>query len=338
MKVLHVVGLYPSPERPHAQVFVRSQVDSLAAVGVECEVLVLPGRGPLKYLAGRGSVRARLRDDGFDLLHAHYAYCAIPSLGQGLPVVTSFLGSDLYGFPRRDGSFSPAGKALHHALCRYVAGRSAACIVKTERMRRDLAREADVVPNGVDLERFRPLEEGDRQRLRAGLGFAPEARYVLFAADPRRPRKRWGLAREAVALAAARLDFPVELVTVHGRPHEDVAHHLQASDLLILTSSLEGSPNVVKEAMACDLRIVATDVGDTRERLAGVGGCRVTGDDTPETIGAAVAELLSGNESPGGRAAVAPLELAAVAGRVRDIYARVLASSSNGATTRSPGG
>jgi len=324
MKVLHVVGLYPTPERPHAQVFIKTQVDSLTALGVECEVLVLEGRGPLKYLGGRGPVRARLRGAGFDLVHAHYAYCAVPSLGQGLPVVTSFLGSDLYGFPRRDGSFSPVHRAMHQALCRWVADRSAACIVKTDRMRDDLAREAHVVPNGVDLERFRPLGDEERHRLRAELGFAPGTRYVLFAADPDRPRKRWGLAREAVAFAAARLPFPVEVVAVHDRPHEDVARHLQAGDLLILTSSLEGSPNVVKEAMACDLRIVAVDVGDTRERLSGVGGCRVTGNDRPETIGAAVAELLSGDEAPGGRAAVAPLELGAVAGRVRDIYARVL--------------
>ena len=155
MKVLHVVGGYPSPENPHSQVFIKSQVDSLIALGVDCEVLLLRGPGPWKYLAGWTQVRRRTRGAGFDLIHAHYAYCAVPSLHHRLPVVTSLLGSDLYAFPWRDGNETDFDRAVHRALCRYVARRSAAVIVKAARMRDDLGMPAEVVPNGVDADRFR---------------------------------------------------------------------------------------------------------------------------------------------------------------------------------------
>jgi glycosyltransferase involved in cell wall biosynthesis len=114
----------------------------------------------------------------------------------------------------------------------------------------------------------------------------------------------------------------VQLLPVFNQSHDAVARHLQAADALLLTSSLEGSPNIVKEAMAANLRVVSVDVGDTRERLQSVSGCRVTRDDHPATIGAALAELLQSVEPVESREAVLPLELGAVAGRIRDLYVR----------------
>lgn len=144
---------------------------------------------------------------------------------------------------------------------------------------------------------------------------------MIFGADPARTRKRFGLAQAAVDDAAGRVPFPVQLVPVFNQSHELVARNLQAADALVLTSSLEGSPNIVKEAMAANLRVVSVDVGDTRERLQGVSGCRVTPDDQAATIGAALAGVLQSAEPVGSREAVLPLELGAVAERIRELYA-----------------
>ena len=97
---------------------------------------------------------------------------------------------------------------------------------------------------------------------------------------------------------------------------------MQACDALLLTSNLEGSPNVVKEAMASNLRIVSVDVGDTRERLEGVAGCRVLAEDSAESLGGAVADVLRETGEPGGREAVRELGVDAIARRVRGIYRR----------------
>ncbi|MBD3162758.1 MAG: glycosyltransferase [Candidatus Eisenbacteria bacterium] len=328
MRVLHVVADYPTRARPHAQVFVRNQVDSLVAAGVACDVLILRGRSLLKYATGWLQVQSRLRRGAFDLLHAHYAYCGLVSLGHGIPLVTSLLGSDLVGFARRDGSYPALSRVAHRRLARHVAGRSDACIVKSRAMRDRLGLPVHVVPNGVDLDRFEPVDAETRVRLRDELGLPQEAILVLFAGNPRVALKRFPLAEAAVRTAEPRVPRPLHLVPISGRSQDDVVRHMQACDLLLLTSSQEGSPNVVKEAMAAGMAVVAVDVGDTRERLAGVPGCRVTADDRPETIAAALADVITSEESRGGRAAVEPLRIEKVAARIMEIYGEALARRS----------
>jgi glycosyltransferase involved in cell wall biosynthesis len=243
-------------------------------------------------------------------------------------VVTSFQGSDLLGRPRPDGSFSGASRTIHRRLCRYVARRSSASIVKARWMKDVVGQNVHVVPNGVDLATFHPVAPDRRRALRRDLGIREEGAYVLFCASPANPRKRFPLASAAVSHAAGRLGRPVELIVLHGRTHEDVARFMQACDLLILTSTYEGSPNVVKEALACGMRVASIGVGDVRERLERVSGCRVAAGESPEAIGAAVAELLASEEPAGGPEAVAPLEIGAVARRIREIYAGVLSATS----------
>ncbi|MBU8869983.1 MAG: glycosyltransferase [Gemmatimonadales bacterium] len=324
MKVLHVVGGYPTLEKPSHQVFIKTQIDSLVKAGVDCEVLLLKGRGPRKYFFGRPQIRARLLAENYDLIHAHYTYCAFIALGMGLPLVTSFLGSDLYGYPRKDGSFPWLSRAAHIRLSRFVIRRSSVGIVKSEKMMTDLGLPLQIVPNGVDFDRFKPLSKFDRSRLRKDLGLAEGTSYVLFAGNPDLPRKRFDLAEAAVTIAGLSVEFPLKLLVLKNQPHELVVQHMQACDMLILTSSLEGSPNVVKEAMACDLPVVAVEVGDTLDRLTGVPGCRVTADESPSAIGRLVAEVLVSKEICGGREAVGPLEMDLVAGRIKEIYESVL--------------
>lgn len=327
-RVLHVVPGYPSPGNPHSHVFVATQVESLRALGLRCDVLV-PGDGAIGRLARGGRAVRRTLDaaapgDRFDLIHAHHSWSARAAAGHGIPVVLSFLGSDLWAFPWNRDGHGPISRRVNLAIARRGADRAAAVIVKAEWMRRALGRDAHVIPNGVDLRRFRPAGDDERAALRGELGWRADARVLVFGADPARPRKRFALAEAAAADAARRLDAPLELRPVHGLRHDEVARRLRAADLLLFTSDIEGSPNIVKEAMACGLAVVSVDVGDTRERLDGVPGCRLAAD-TPEALGSAVAELLRADEPRGGRQAVAELSLERVAGRVLAVYRSVIA-------------
>lgn len=336
---MHVVAGYPTPEKPHNQAFIKAQVDSLVAAGVDCEVLSLRGKGWRKYVTGPWQVWRARRRSRADLLHAHYSYCAIVCFGQGLPVVSSLLGSDLVGHADRSGRHSALSKGVHRALARLVVARSAACIVKSQRMRAEVGGDARVVPNGVDYQRFRPLPAVERDTVREALGLKPECRYVLFGGDPRRTVKRYPLAEAALAVARGLVPFSVEMKALSGLSHDEVVRYMQACDLLLLTSSSEGSPNVVKEAMAAGMAVVAVDVGDTRERLAGVSGCRVTEADDAGTIGAAIASVLVSNEPREGRAAVASLRSEQVAEQVIAIYKEALVRAGRRAQsegTRSP--
>jgi len=324
LNVLHVVGGFPTPGRPHFQMFIKTQVDSLIAAGINCDVMVLQGQGPRKYIFGRRQVRQTAGIKKYDLIHAHYSYCGWACLSLNRPLVTSFLGSDLYGHPKPDGSFPRWMKQLHILLARHVAKHSTQCIVKSQAMLNDLDRDAHVVPNGVDCRLFKAIPPEDRSTQRVDLGLKEDTRYILFAGDPKLPRKRYSLARDSVAEANRLTQSPLELLPLHGQTHETVIRHMQACDMLILTSSLEGSPNVVKEAMATNLPVVAVQVGDTRERLDGVSGCRVTSDDHPETIGAAIAEVFRRNEPCQSRDAVISLDMPRVAEKIKWIYETAL--------------
>ena len=144
---------------------------------------------------------------------------------------------------------------------------------------------------------------------------------MLFAGSPDWPRKRYALARQAMDLLVKTL--PAELIVAWGAPHSDIPYYMNACDALVFTSMQEGSPNVVKEALACNLPVVSVPVGDVPTRLAGVAGCQLCSDDRPETIAEALADVLHRNDRAAGREAVGSLDERALTERVIDIYRSV---------------
>jgi glycosyltransferase involved in cell wall biosynthesis len=176
-----------------------------------------------------------------------------------------------------------------------------------------------VIPNGVDLDRFRPIP---RSEARNRLGWDEHQPTAIFVGHPEIPVKNFGLAQEVHRrLAVSRPGLQLRVATAE-RP-EDIPVWMSAADALLLTSHAEGSPNVVKEAMACELPVVSTPVGDVPERLAGVDGCRVC---PPEAgaLATALDSAVSHGRAPGARVAVAPLGSDAVAQRVLGVYASVI--------------
>src|SRR5207248_2675126 len=94
---------------------------------------------------------------------------------------------------------------------------------------------------------------------------------------------------------------------------------MNAADVLLLTSISEGSPTVVKEAMACNLPVVTVPVGDVRERLAGVAHCHVV-EPGPEPLADALENVLSSGARSNGRQFAGSLDVAQSARQVAEIY------------------
>ena len=334
LRVLMVVGDYPTESRP-ILTFVASQVDSLRALGVHCEVWNLSelGRGRGKYLRGLTRIRSQVRAD-VDLVHAHFGYCGwIARWQTRRPVVVSFLGVDLLGSRDARGRLSGFGRAVV-GVNRRLARSVDAVIVKSQEMARVLApARTHVIANGVDLEMFRPH---DRRAVRATLGWAPEGHYVLFSNCPHRAIKNFPLARAAVDAAERRLGHAINLVPLCEVPFRSVAKYMSAADALIMTSHSEGSPNVVKEALACNLPVISVPVGDVADLLAGLEGCTVSPRD-PEALARAIADRVTAAAAIDGRSALLArgLDLQSVARRVLAIYTEVLARRANPSPGRS---
>lgn len=319
MKVLIATAIYPTAENPAFGSFVRSQEQFLRSAGIDVDVLVLKGRNR-KLIYPKGIYEIRRRLAGVSLVHAHYAYVgAVARTQWKVPVVLTYHGDDAMGTITEAGTTSRKSRVVA-AGCRRLAHYCDAVIVQSRQMaERFHSGNVHVIPHEVDLETFHP---SDKAAARTELGLSGEKQYVLFAANPAIAVKRFPLAKAAVdKLKVAQPD--VELIIVHREPQTRLALYMSASDALVFPSYQEGSPNIIKQAMACNLPIVATDVGDVREVIGGTQGCHVCDADA-DVFAERLNEILTKPFRTKGRQAVQHLSGPMVAQRIIGLYEEVL--------------
>ncbi len=319
-RILVVTNLWPTESDPGYGSFVQAQMESLRPLGVEFDTLFIDGRASRwNYLRGVRQMRALLRKNRYDLVHAHFGLSGWVARCQlRVPVVVSFMGDDVLGRPRQDGTITPYGRFLQ-ASSFLLARMVAASIVKSQQMKSKLRlASAEVIPNGVDLNAFQPIERNEARR---ALGLDPAKKYVLFPYDPAEQRKRYDLIQAAVAEAQAD-DPTIEILLVRGVPRHRMPLYMNAADVLVLASIFEGSPNAVKEAMAANLPVVAVDVGDVREVIGRTEGCFIVPREV-KPMAAKILEVCRRAERTRGREAMARLAIGKVAERVVEVYAKV---------------
>lgn len=334
-RILMVTGIYPTARRPHAGTFIRPIVETLRARGHTVDVLCPgPAPAPLRYLWAALQVFFRTLSGRYDIVHGHYGlWCLAARLQWRAAVVSAFLGDDLLGTITAAGGYSRKSLLIVGAS-RWLCRVSHAATVKSEQMKQAAGCEDVVVlPDGVDFTRFYPLP---RDEVRATLGWEQGRYYVLFANNPAIPVKNIALAQAALRCLAAR-GIRAELVVIHGQSQEQVMRYMNASNTLILPSLAEGAPNVVKEAMACNVPVVATAVGDVAQVIGQTTGCSVCSHDAEElAVGLERALLYAGPTT--GRSAIAHLEISVIIERVLDLYRQALAKKSRDKGVFSQGG
>jgi teichuronic acid biosynthesis glycosyltransferase TuaC len=321
LRVLMVTSGWPPPGQPHTTHFIKRQAESLRAAGVDVDVFHSRGNGSLaNYLRAWLRIQPRLSRRKYDLLHAQWGQSGLLALPKRLPLIVTYRGGDLHGKVDPTGRQTIQGRVLQW-LCRIVARRADAVLLVSAHMQQflDPGTPVHIIPSGLDLDLFRLIPQDEARR---HLGLPMNRRLVLFAGNPSAHRKRYTLAREAVDLVNRSL--PVEMIVAWGRLFEDMPYLMNACDALVFTSMLEGSPNVVKEALACNLPVVSVPVGDVPERLRGVQGCELCPDDQPATIAAALERVLRRGGRCNGRNAVATLDENLMAQRVIAIYRSAL--------------
>jgi len=324
LRVLMLTSEWPTSEHPEWTPFLVHQVWRLREAGIE--IIVFPFRGnkkPLNYLTAWWKLRQQQDIKKFDLIHAQFGQSGLLALPKRIPLVVTFHGSDLLGDVGADGRYTARGKLLQ-LLSRFIAGIADQNILVAGHLANCLPPKIPyhVIPCGIDFGLFRPTPQ---EQARRQLGLPLHKPLVLFVANPDNPIKRYRLAQEAVNLLKGKIE--VELLTVCGVPHDLIPVFMNAGDALLLTSTHEGSPNVVKEALACNLPVVSVDVGDVRERIAGIEGCVLCEDYSPETIATGLAQVLQDHEHIQGREAIADLDERLVARRIVEVYKTVLSKS-----------
>lgn len=291
--------------------FFDAQVEALEVRGIDCATLSVPGEHSTDSGHSVGDYLAFQRDllrvsRGYDLVHANYGLLGPLALAQpNRPVVLTLWGSEVMGHAwwlDRVSSLS--------------ARASDAVIVPSPAMSPHVPCEHEVIPFGVDTDRFRPIPQAEA---RERLGWPPEDDVVLFPYPEERTVKNYPLAASVVES----VPVDAELRTMSGVPHEEVPYYMNASDAVLVTSRRESGPMVVKEAVACNVPVVATDVGFVSRTLDGVANSYVC--DSKGELVEALERVLRAGERSDGRTAGPDLSLDRMGERIERVYESVLA-------------
>lgn len=318
-----ITSEWPTPERPEWVPFIVQQVEYLRKASVEVDVFFFRGaKNPVRYMLAWMILRRRHNLKHYDVVHAQFGQSGLIALPKQLPLVVTFHGSDLQGDVSSKGSYTFQGLVLK-CVSKLVAQIADEIIVVSSALGQFVKQHNpyNVIPCGLNLKLFQPM---DQIAVRRKLNLPQDKKLILFGGRPEMPVKRYDLARQAMNLLR---DDEIELIALSKVPHDQMPLYLNACDVLLLTSLHEGSPTIVKEALACNLPIVSTDVGDVRFRVKGVEGCIVCNDDSPETIVAALMQVLSCGERVKGRQAVMDLDEDLLTQQVIDVYRKAIAKA-----------
>ena len=321
-RVLVVTNHWPTADDAGCGAFLQAQMESLRPLGVQYDVLFINGRQSKRnFLRAIGEVRRRVSKGHYHLIHAFFSPSGWVACFQfRIPIVVSFDAGEVLGRPTSRGRITLYGRLLQFSslfLSRLVSG----VIVKSQEMRRTLwLGSAHVIPKGIDLELFRPM---DQVAAREVLGLDRAKKYVLFPYDSADVRKRFDLVEEAVARARAYFR-ELEILLVQGEPQQRMPLYMNAADMLVMASMFEGSPNAVKEAMATNLPVIAVPVGDVPEVVGSTEGCYLVPRDAG-SITDKIVEVCRRGSRTQGREWVADFSFENVANQIVSVYAEVAA-------------
>ena len=296
--------------------FVKEQMDSLSSIGIHCSLFPITRKGLRGYWVHYALLKKVIRKERPDLIHAHYGLSGLlANLQRKVPVITTFHGSDVNNKKVRWISHITAYLSSHN-------------IYVTEQLKQ-LARNdhGTVIPCGVDISIFHPRSMSEAKKK---MNLDPAKVYVLFCSRFDNPVKNAKLAQEALKLVQSRLPMKIELLELKQFTRQQVNHLLNASHCLLMTSFSEGSPQVVKEALAANRPVVSTAVGSVRGLILGVAGCKLV-DPSPEAVSRGIEESIHYSMRYGanqGRLKVKAklLDLEQTAFRIKKVYNHVLSA------------
>ena len=292
--------------------FIEEQIVALQQAGVEIIRYGVTGKGIVGYLRELSALQRFIRSQQPDIIHAHYGLCGLlANLQRRVPVVTTYHGSDINKPNIR--RFSKI--AIHlSAFNIFVSRRNVNIALSPNSLIASrLKKRSALLPCGINLpEPWAELQNKSVGQLTLNQWvqgvLSKDAKNILFAGAFDNKVKDPELAKIAMS-ELEREGIKVNLIELKGYNRDQVNALMYNSDALLMTSKTEGSPQVIKEALACGCPIVSVDVGDVAERTSGVEGCHVVPSREPKDIASAILQAFAFNSRTNGREKVIELGL-----------------------------
>jgi uncharacterized protein len=249
---------------------IHKQGESIRKTKNKLDYFTIKGKGIKGYILNIIPLYEVVKSKNYDIIHAHFGLSAIVCHLSQLfrikktPFVISLMGSDLL-----EGNKTILSQLIDKYVYWIIKNKSNHIIVKSQEMydRINIPGKSSIIPNGVDFDLFKPLDKNEIQK---ELNWSKKFKHILFAADPLRPVKNYQLSENALERIK---DYNIEIHHLVNVKHDEIPKLMNAADVVILSSLFEGSPNVIKESMACNTPIVSTKVGDVSKLFDNVEGC-----------------------------------------------------------------
>jgi glycosyltransferase involved in cell wall biosynthesis len=313
MRVLHITNNFPTTKLPIFGIFVKEQIESLNNIGIENEVLFINGRekGKSEYLKSIYKIRKKLNAEKYDIVHCHHALSAICLILSGKSkknkVVVSFQNDPMHE------------KGLR--IFNFIKKNTSGWIFKNNS---DLITDEHsfYLPNGVNTNFFKPI---DKDIARTTLNLSKDKIYILFVSSNFvRQQKRYDLFSETLQLLKEKYGYKnIEEIKLINTSRDQVPYYFNAANLHLLCSDFEGSPNSVKESMACNTHVVSTNVGDVETLLSNVQGSYVSKSNNPEELAKLVDCALKEKNNGLEKLIQLELDINSVAKKLSNIYTKI---------------
>ena len=310
MKIL-LIGRYKKQFSNNLLPFIIEQGEAISKCGAEVDYFAIKGNGMLSYFAQRKSLMQKIKEFQPDLIHAHYGLSGITAVLQNkVPVVTTFHNGETLSF---SANILSSLFSLRTKFMVYVAQH----IYDLAYLKRK--KNYIILPCGIDLHE---CVITDKEISRKELGLLPDKKYILFGGGFDNLRKNYPLLKEGIDLLKR---DDIEVLEMKGLSRLQISKILSACDLFALPTKSEGSPQALKEAMACNCPIIATDVADIKHLLGDLDGHYICSFD-PNDVAEKVEQALNFNGRTKGRERIIELGLTndLVAKKLVEIYEEVL--------------
>lgn len=306
MKVLIVCSANSGKIMP----FITEQGDELIRQGIGVDYFPVKGKGLLGYLKNLRSLNKKIDSGNYKLVHAHYGLSgALSVLQHKLPVIITFHNGETLSFK---GNLISSIASLFSAYNIYVAQHIYDLTYFKNK------NKFAVIPCGISLDKIKltPKENSMKE-----LKLPNDKINVLFGGSFANLRKNYPLAVKAIELLKDK--SKINLIELKGFNREQVNLLLCGCDLLLLPTKSEGSPQIIKEAMACNCPIVATNVADIADITANTQGCYITGFE-PSEVALAIENAIKFNKRTDGRSKMNKYDNVMIIGSIIGIYKKVI--------------
>ena len=308
MKVLIVCSRRNySPHTDYMAPFVYEQMKAIQALGAECRAVLVEN-----YFHAPRMIRTVIREFSPDIVHAHYGLCGlVANFQRRVPVVTTYHGTDLHD------------KSLRIASQLSILLSKKNIVVSREQMKGLLRQKSiKVIPCGVDSDLLVPI---DKEKACIELGWDPKAKHILFSKEFHNKAKNYPLAKAAVEEYNSRYanGSNAELLEFIGYSREQVLLLYNAVNCVLMTSDHEGSPQFIKEAMACNCPIVSVDVGDVKHVISETDGCYLA-ERSPKDIADKLDKAIKHGKTNGREKVMQEFDSSVVAHKVIGVYNEIL--------------